>query len=62
MNAILAFVSTDAPIMAKIIFWLLIILWAIGALGFATNPTVVRGTNVLLIVLFAILGYFVFGF
>ena len=48
--------------MLKIIFWLLLILWAIGALGFYDNPRIVRGTNGVLIILFAILGYYTFGF
>lgn len=51
-----------APTMLKIIFWLLIILWAIGVLGFYDNPRVVRGTNIVLIILFSILGFYVFGF
>lgn len=62
LNLMLAAVSGDAPLMLKIIFWLLLILWAIGALGFYDNPRIVRGTNGVLIILFAILGYYTFGF
>lgn len=54
--------ASEPPIMAKIVFWLLIILWAIGAIGFHDNPNWVRGSSVVLIVLFAILGWYVFGF
>lgn len=65
MNLIIpsiAAVSGDAPLMFKVIFWLLLLLWAIGALGFYDNPRIVRGTNAVLIILFAILGYYTFGF
>lgn len=63
MNAtLLTAVSSDAPMMLKIIYWLLLILWAIGAFGFRENPRFVMGSNVLLIILFAILGFYVFGF
>ncbi len=62
MNYLPILAATDAPVMLKIIFWLLLILWAIGALGFHDNPVWVRGSGVLLIILFAILGFFVFGF
>lgn len=58
----LAAVAGDAPLMLKIIFWLLIILWAIGSFGWHDNPAWVRGSNILLIVLFSILGYYTFGF
>lgn len=59
--------TVQAPQMALIIFWLLLLLWAIGALGFVnpTNPNypnVVRGTNIVIVILFAILGYYTFGF
>jgi hypothetical protein len=64
MNALLATILAvgDAPIMLKIIFWILLVLWAIGVFGFADNPAILRASNGLLIVLFAILGFFVFGF
>lgn len=64
MNLYLAslLAATTAPGMLVIIYWLLIILWAIGAFGFRDNPSVVRGSNVVLIILFAILGFYVFGF
>lgn len=54
--------ASDTPLMLKVIYWLLVILWAIGSLGFAGNPAVVRGTNGVLLVLFAILGFVTFGF
>lgn len=60
MNTILA--VTEAPMMLKIIYWLLIILWAIGAFGWHDNPNWARGSNILLIILFSILGFYVFGF
>jgi hypothetical protein len=63
MNTLLlAATATDAPVMVKIIFWILIILWAIGTFGFAANPNWVRGSSVLLIILFSILGFYTFGF
>ncbi len=61
MNALIA-VATEAPIMIKIIFWILIILWALGAFFAGDNPRWVQGSKGLLIVLFAILGYYTFGF
>jgi hypothetical protein len=48
--------------MPRIIFWLLLILWAIGHYGFGDNPQVSRGTSLVLIILFAILGFYLFGF
>lgn len=54
--------TQDSPFMAKIIFWLLLLLWAIGVFGWHDNPVWVKGSNILLIVLFAILGWFTFGF
>lgn len=54
--------ASDAPIMLKIVFWLLLILWAIGAFGLHDNPVWVRGSNILLIILFGILGFYVLGF
>lgn len=54
--------SGGAPLMLKIIFWLLLILWGIGNFGFGDNPTIVRGTSLVLIILFAILGFYTFGF
>ena len=56
----------NAPLMLKIIFWLLLILWTIGALGYTTgpnaNPNLVKGSGIVLVILFAILGYYTFGF
>lgn len=54
--------TVEAPLMFKIIFWILIILWAIGALGFADHPYWIRGQGIILIILFSILGFYVFGF
>lgn len=64
MNALLPILAVveSAPLMPRIVFWLLLILWAIGSFGFHDNPVVVRGTNLVLIILFGILGYFTFGF
>lgn len=54
--------NVGAPLMLKIIFWILLILWAVGNFGFHDNPNVVRGTGLVLIILFAILGFYTFGF
>lgn len=54
--------TSDTPLMLKVVYWLLVILWAVGSIGFAGNPAVVRGTNGVLLVLFAILGFVTFGF
>lgn len=57
--------AADTPLMLKVVYWLLVILWAVGAISTAgpnPNPAVVRGTSGVLIVLFAILGYVTFGF
>lgn len=63
MNSLLlAVANSEAPIMVKIIFWILIILWAIGTFGWHDNPNWARGSSVLLIILFSILGYYTFGF
>lgn len=62
MDFIIAAGNADAPLMLKIIFWLLIILWTIGSFGWHDNPAWVRGSNILLIILFSILGYYTFGF
>ncbi len=57
---ILALAGGDLT-MPRIIFWILLIIWAIGGF-YSDNPNVVRGTRALMIVLFAILGYYTFGF
>lgn len=49
-------------LMPKIIFWILLILWGIGSFGWHDNPRVVRGTNLVLVILFGVLGYYTFGF
>jgi hypothetical protein len=59
--------NPEASLMLKVIFWLLLLLWAIGAIGFVNPanpnyPQIVRGTNIVLIILFAILGFYTFGF
>lgn len=65
--SLLAVVEGRDMLMPRIIFWVLLILWAIGAIGFV-NPqapnytSVVRGTNIVIVVLFAILGLYTFGF
>jgi hypothetical protein len=48
--------------MPRIIFWLLLILWAIGSFGWRDNPNVVRGTSAVQIILFGVLGFYLFGF
>lgn len=48
--------------MPRIIFWILLILWAVGSFGWRDNPNVVRGTAGVQIILFAVLGYYLFGF
>ena len=48
--------------MPRIIFWLLLILWAIGSFGFRDNPNIVRGSSAVQIILFAILGFYLFRF
>lgn len=52
----------NAPVMFKIIFWVLLVLWAVGAF-YATpdNVNVRRGTNAVIVILFAILGFYTFG-
>jgi len=59
MNTILA--AANTPLFLMILFWILLILWAIGAFV-STNPNVVRGSKIVEVILFAILGYAVFGF
>lgn len=51
-----------APIMVKIIFWILLLLWGIGAFGFRENPNWVRGNSLVILILLGILGYYTFGF
>jgi hypothetical protein len=55
-------VAHGAGLMPKIIFWLLLILWAISAIPKWENESVVKGGAVIQIILFAILGYYLFGF
>ena len=48
------------------IFWMLMILWVVFGIGYpwavpTPNPYVMRGSNLLLFVLLALLGYQVFG-
>lgn len=51
---------------AGLIFWMLMILWAVFGVGYpyfvaSPNPHVVRGGSLLLFVLLALLGWQVFG-
>lgn len=62
MNTLLAFTDSAALTMPRIIFWLLLILWAIGSFGFPGNPNVVRGSTAVMLILFGILGFYLFGF
>ncbi len=62
MNSSILAALGEVPIMAKIFFWILLGLWAIGSIGYRDNPNVVRGSNVVALVLFAILGWYTFGF
>ncbi len=57
-----AYSGENAPIMVKIIFWVLLILWAIGSFGFRDNPNWVRGNGIVILICLAILGYYTFGF
>lgn len=61
--------GAQAPAMLIIIFWILLILCALGNIGIgfvaADSPNrvgLVRGTGIVSIILFAILGYYTFGF
>lgn len=56
------FQGQQAPIMVKIIFWVLVILSLLGMIGFRDNPIVVRGSAVVIFICLAILGYYTFGF
>jgi len=66
MNIITPIVASGAgegaPIMLKIIFWILVLLWGIGGYGWHDNPAWVRGNSLVAVILFAILGYYTFGF
>jgi hypothetical protein len=48
--------------MPRIIFWLLLILWAISVFPKWENENIVRGSSLIQIILFAILGFYLFGF
>lgn len=58
----LAQVARGDLTMPRILFWILLILWGVGAFGWPENPNVARGTRIVLVILFAILGYYLFGF
>jgi len=70
MNTLALFLivaAASASFMPKIIFWVLLFLWAVGAIGFVNPsnpnyPNIVRGTNFVIVILFAILGFYTFGF
>ena len=51
-----------AGLMPKVIFWILLILWGIGVFPKWENENVVRGAALIQVILFAILGYYLFGF
>lgn len=62
-SPILAAAGDRPPTMLIIIFWILLIIWALGGFFWRENPKwSAGGSNVLLIVLFAILGLYTFGF
>lgn len=54
--------AEGAPLMLKIIFWLLLIFWAIGGFAWAGNPNWAARGNLVVVILFAILGFYTFGF
>lgn len=60
--AIIVAQHSQAPVMLKVIFWILLLLWAIGSFGWRDNPNVVRGTGLVMAILFGILGYYTLGF
>lgn len=63
LSVILAQSQGSTPAMLIIIYWLLVILWALGTFfGPDNNAWVVRGTSGVILVLFVILGLHVFGF
>jgi hypothetical protein len=62
IQLLLAQLHEGGSIMPKIIFWLLLILWAIGTFPKWENDNVVRGAAVIQIILFGILGYYTFSF
>lgn len=66
---ILAAAGDRAPAMLIIIFWILLILCFLGNIGVgfvaAENPNrvrIVQGTGIVSLILFAILGFYTFGF
>lgn len=76
MNTIIALVTidnlafllaqsrNDTPMMLKVIFWVLLFVWALFGVGWAssTDTNLIRGRNIVVVVLLAILGYYTFGF
>lgn len=57
----------EPTLMPKVIFWILLLLWFIGSLwtpGTPENPspTWVRGSSIVQLILFGILGYYLMGF
>lgn len=59
--ALLAHVNA-APMMLKILFWVILALCILGIFGWHDNPHFVRGGSVVMLVLIAILGYCTLGF
>lgn len=55
-------IAAGTPQLVIIIFWVLLLLWGIGALGWSNNPNWPRANGVVIIILFAILGWSVFRF
>lgn len=63
LNSILAAAGDTPPIMLKIIFWVFLAIWAAGGFFLRENPKWSgTGSSILLIILFAILGLYTFGF
>lgn len=62
LNPILAHTGDQPPIMLKIIFWVFLAIWAFGGFFLRENPKWIGGSSVFLIILFAILGLYTFGF
>lgn len=63
LNPILAHAGDQPPIMLKIIFWVFLAIWAFGGFFLRENTKWTGGgSSVFLIILFAILGLYTFGF
>lgn len=62
MNALIAAATGQVPLMLKIIFWILLLLWGLGGFAWRENPNWIRGNALVMVILLAILGYYTFGF